>query len=84
MVTNDRGVTMYMYSPQMGTTWLKITSEAAPTGQPMDATAIQESFDDPPEGVTYNCRVIGDIPDSDFAPPAGAQVQDMSALTGGV
>jgi hypothetical protein len=81
VVTSDGGLNVYVYDPQTSS-WMKFTSETAPEQQNMDAEAIRQEMNNPPEGVSYDCRVVGDIPDSEFAPPVGAQVQDMSALLG--
>jgi len=78
VITSD-GVTFYMYTPQMGQ-WLKVTSQSQNVP---DLSTVQQQYSNPPAGVTYNCRNVADIPDSEFQLPAGVTAVDMSQLAAG-
>jgi hypothetical protein len=81
LITAD-GVSIYMYSPMLGDYWIKYTADASEVGMPTP-DELTANLAQIPEGMTLNCQITGDIPDSEFTLPAGAEVKDMSELMAG-
>jgi hypothetical protein len=78
------GANLYMYSPMMGEDWYMFSGADADVtvGTPQE---IMEGIQDIPEGVTLNCQLLADIPDSQFQLPAGVtpiDIMDMMEGTG--
>ncbi len=72
--------TFYM---NMAGQWMKSTSTDNSAMGDFDPAEVQAQYTNPPAGYTYNCRQVGDIPDSQFQLPAGVQPLDLDAMAAG-
>jgi len=77
VLTSD-GKEYYMYSPQMG--WMKMEDP----GSVDDYEDMEAVYMEPPAGITYECKNLADISDSEFQLPAGAEVVDLEDMMAGL
>ncbi len=73
------GAMVYIYSAGQ---WYEFPMGEEMDMAPVSPEEVQEMIDDIPEGVSINCQVVGDIPDSMFQLPAGASPVDLSEMMG--
>lgn len=77
IITAD-GRTYYMN--MYGDSWIETNVDEVETPDPDTIVADAQS---PPQGWTYDCRAVADIPDSEFQLPPGAQVLNIEDMMGG-
>jgi|GEM_PF-1798993 len=64
--------------PGVPNEWIELPSASA-MGMEMDPSTIADQLKNMPQGVTMNCRLVGDIPDSSFQLPPGVTATDASS-----
>lgn len=82
MEMRSDGVNAYMLMdgiPGMSGEWLKVSSGQT-AGMPTDPDEIARSLEQRPEGMTLECRLVGDIPDSEFQLPPGVTAREMTGF----
>jgi flagellar basal body-associated protein FliL len=72
------GQTVYMY---MAGQWYVFEGDAATVEMP-DPSEVEYALNNPGEGISYNCQLVGDIPDSEFQLPPGVTPIDMANMYG--
>ena len=86
LVTPNGNDLYFGSTPDSVSGWVKMTSsQMTESGAKFSLSSNEEliqQFKNPPAGMTVNCRVVNDIPDSEFSPPAGADVKSYDEVYG--